>query len=277
MANGGRNNFAEMQNPLFLHPSDGPTSVSVTKLQGASDYRSWKRSLEIQLSSKRKLGFVNGTVLRNTTDETQGMQWDTCNDLVISWIHNNVSDTIRQSILFINSAHEIWKHLEKRFQLSNGSRKYKLNKDLFSLKQNKTKITEYFTTLSSIWEEIDSMNTLPPITTVTPEISALLKAINTQREEAKLFVFLNGLDDAYSSLRSQLLMRHPLPPVEAACAVIQQEESQIDVLQNLDVEFSAMNTTGPHTSASQGRMGCAECGGKGHQTDKCWSKVGYPK
>lgn len=105
-----------------LHPFDGPLSISVSKLQGAGDYRSWKRMFEIQLSSKRKLGFVKGTVTRSTTDETQAVQWDTCNDVVISWIHGNVSDNIKRSILFLDSAHEIWLQLEKRFQLCNGSR-----------------------------------------------------------------------------------------------------------------------------------------------------------
>lgn len=95
MATGGRFTFADMQNPLFLHPSDGPTSVSVAKLQGAGDYRSWKRMFEIQLSAKRKLGFVTGSMTRCTTDEVQATQWDTCNDLVISWLHNNVSDSIK--------------------------------------------------------------------------------------------------------------------------------------------------------------------------------------
>lgn len=140
-------------------------SISVAKLQGAGDYRSWKRSLEIQLASKRKLGFVDGTVTKDTTDATQGMQWDTCNNLVISWLHNNVSDNIRNSILFINFAFEIWKHLECRFQLSNGSRKYKSNKDLFTLTQSKMTVTEYYTNMASLWEEIDSMNVWPAITT----------------------------------------------------------------------------------------------------------------
>ena len=85
MAAGARFTFADLQNPLFLHPSDGPTSVVVVpKLQGAIDYRSLKRSFEIQLASKRKLKFVHGTILCSTTDETDATQWDTCNNLVIS-------------------------------------------------------------------------------------------------------------------------------------------------------------------------------------------------
>lgn len=88
--------------------------------------------------------------------------------------------------------------------LSNGSRKYKLNKDLFGLKQNKMKINDYFTTLSSLWEEIDSINTLPTITTVAADVTTFLTTLDTQKAEAKLFQFLNGLDDNYSAMRSQL-------------------------------------------------------------------------
>lgn len=269
---GGCFTFADMENPLFLHPSDDPLSVIVTKLQGAGDYRSWKRSIEIQLSSKRKLGFVKGTVTRSTTDETQEQQWDTCNDLVISWLHANVSDTIKQSILFISSASEVWKQLERRFQLSNGSRKYILNKDLFGFTQNKMTENDYFTQLSSLWEEIESMNILPTVITVTEEVSVFLKAIETQREESKLFVFLNGLDDAYGPMRSQLLMQVPPPTVEMACAVIQQEESQRDVLHISDIEFSAMlSKRQPEYKV----FVCNACGGKGHTSEKCWTVIGY--
>lgn len=59
MTTGGRFTFVDMQIPLFLHPSDGTLFVSIQKLEGGGDFRSWKHSFEIQLSSKRKLGFVN--------------------------------------------------------------------------------------------------------------------------------------------------------------------------------------------------------------------------
>lgn len=222
--------FTDLQNPLFVHPSDGPLSISVSKLQGAEDYRAWKRTFEIQLSAKRKLGFVDGSVSRSTTDEAEASQWDTCNNLVISWILNNISENIKSSVLFINNASDIWKQLKKRFSLTNGSRKYKLNKDLFGLKQNGMKISDYFTSLSGLWEEIESMNVLPTIKDITPEVAKFLEAIENMREESKLFQFLNGLDEVYGAQRSQLLMMCPLPSVQEACAAIQQEESQKEVL-----------------------------------------------
>lgn len=60
--------FTDLQNPLFLHLSNGPTSISVSKLEGAGDYRAWRRTFEIQLSAKKKPGFIDGSVSRSTTD-----------------------------------------------------------------------------------------------------------------------------------------------------------------------------------------------------------------
>ncbi|XP_074356728.1 uncharacterized protein LOC141696493 [Apium graveolens] len=237
MAAAGRFNFADMQNPLFLHPSDGPLSISVAKLQGVGDYRSWRRTFEIQISSKRKLGFLNGIVKRSTTDEAQGLQWDTCNNL-----------------------------------LSNGSRKYKLNKELFSITQNKMKIHEYYTAVSSLWEELDSMNLLPTVTTVVDDVNVFLKAMLVQKEESRLFMFLNGLEDAYSAMRSQLLMQDPLPTVEAACAMPQQEESQRDVLSAVEIEHTAMYSRAP---VEKNTLNCTTCGGKNHTNERCWSVTGY--
>lgn len=90
-------------------------------------------------------------------------------------------------------------HLEKRFMLSNGSCKYKLNRNLFTLKQNKLKINYYYTTLSSLWEEIDFMNTLPSVTTVANDIKSFMASFEFRKAKSELFQFLNGLDDYYST------------------------------------------------------------------------------
>lgn len=107
-----RVSMTDLQSLLFMHPLDGPPSICVTKLQGAADYRTWKRTFEIQLLVKRKLGFLDGSVTRSSTYATEASQWDTCNNMVISWIHNNISDNIKSSVLFINNSSDIWKQLE---------------------------------------------------------------------------------------------------------------------------------------------------------------------
>ena len=102
----------DLQNPLFIHPSDGPNTIVLgDKLTGSDNYRSWKRSMEISLSTKRKLAFVQGTIVKSSDDPVKADQWETCNNLVIAWLMNNVSETIARSILFVKSAAEIWSQL----------------------------------------------------------------------------------------------------------------------------------------------------------------------
>ena len=124
-----------LQNPLYLHASDGLNTVSVDKLTEISNYRRWKRSMEIALSSKRKFGFVNGTVTRDEEDKIKGDLWDTCNHTVIGWIMGSVSVPIKQTIMYMMSAREIWLYLERRFLTSNGSLKY--NSIRSCMRQNK--------------------------------------------------------------------------------------------------------------------------------------------
>ena len=81
----------ESSSPLYLHLSDGSNSITVEKLLVAANYRSWRRSFEIGLTSKRKLGFVTGTQKRDLNNLIKQEAWDTCNCIVISWIINNVS------------------------------------------------------------------------------------------------------------------------------------------------------------------------------------------
>ncbi|PWA47155.1 hypothetical protein CTI12_AA503560 [Artemisia annua] len=225
-------------NTLYVHPSDGPGSLPVhEKLLGASNYRSRRRVIEIGLSTKRKLGFVRA-----------------------------------KSVMFIGSASEIWSQLETRFSLSNGSRKYKLCKDTFGISQQGSSVSEYYTRMKYIWEELDSLTALPNLATITPEITIFLNDVQRQKEEQRLFHFLNGLDECYSAQKSQLLLINPLPSVENACAVIQQEESQKDVF---NVNVPVVQSTALY-SKSVCKDKCSICSFKWNPPERCWEKVGYP-
>ncbi|XP_057248844.1 uncharacterized protein LOC130590428 [Beta vulgaris subsp. vulgaris] len=183
------NTTIEVTSPLYLHPSDGNNFLVIEKLQGSANYRSWKRLMDIGLASKRKLGFVTGVVRRDDKDAVKGEAWDTCNSMIISWILGSVNESIKKSVMFVSNAHQIWMQLEKRFSLTNGSRKYKLNKELYEAKQQGKQVSEYYTMMKCHCEELDSLNTLPPITSVTAEITSFVEALTQQQDEHKLFQF----------------------------------------------------------------------------------------
>ena len=229
----GNLGLSDLQNPLFLHPSEGPGSLAIQeKLVGAQNYRSWRSSMEIALATKRKLDLVQGTVPRPNDDQVKSRMWDTCNCMIIAWIQNSVSKSIGKSISFLDSAREILLQLEQRFSLSNGSRKYRLTKEIYEVKQNYGPVSEYYTKLRCLWEELESMSQLPKISVMTEEVTLFLQAWTKQKEEQRLFQFLNGLDDRFGPQRSQLLLMSPLPSVESACSLIQQQESQKELLES---------------------------------------------
>ncbi|KAL2903691.1 Retrovirus-related Pol polyprotein from transposon RE1 [Bienertia sinuspersici] len=220
-----------MTNPLYLHPSDGPhTGTIKQKLVGSSNYRSWKRDMEIVLASKRKLGFVTGLVKRDASNPEKQEMWDTCNNMVIAWLTSSMSTAIKESVVFMRSAKEIWDQLEKRFSMTDGTRKHKLNRDAYDLKQKGKSVNEYYIAMKAIWDELDALEDYPPITTMNAEIRALVDTMNRRKEEARLFHFLYGLDETYAADRSQLLHYSPLPSIEVAVSRIQQEETRREVL-----------------------------------------------
>ncbi|XP_019107780.1 uncharacterized protein LOC109136286 [Beta vulgaris subsp. vulgaris] len=227
----------EVISPLYLHLSGGNNFMAIDKLQGSRNYKSWKRYMEIVLASKRNLGFVTRSEKKNTTDNVKGEAWETCNSMIISWILGSVSESIKKSTMFVNSAHIIWKQLEQRFALTNWSRKYKLNKELYKTKQQEKSISDYYTIMRSTWGELEASNSLPPIITVTVEVNEFVKALNLQQEQQKLFQFLNGLDEAYRTHMSQILMMTPLPSVESACSYLEQEEAQREILGKMTQEL----------------------------------------
>ena len=175
--------LSDLQNPLFLHPSEGPGSLSIQeKLSGAKNYISWRRNMKIALATKRKLGFVQGTITRSHDDQTKAELWDTCNSMIITWLQNSVSESIGKSVLFLDSAREIWLQLQQRFSLSNGSRKYRINKEIYEVRQNHGPVSEYYTKLRSLWEELEDMSQLPKITAMTEEITCLLYTSPSPRD-----------------------------------------------------------------------------------------------
>ncbi|XP_074305524.1 uncharacterized protein LOC141640740 [Silene latifolia] len=261
----------DITDPLYCNPNDLGSTLKVTSvLTGVENYIPWKRGMELALSTKRKLGFVTGAVEKPTTDAAKIESWEAANSLVISLLVQNVSEPIKMAIIHTHSAKEIWKVLKGRYLVSNGARKYKLNKETYESKQNGKTVTEYYIQLRTVWDELENLNDYPILANITAQMSAFLTALEKQKEEARLFQFLNGLDKAYAQHRSVVLLMSPLPSVDDAVSIMVQEEAQqqnILVSPKAEVEASTLLGKGESTETE---TKCKHCGLSNHASEQCW-------
>ena len=69
------------------------------------------------LSMKNKLGFIDDSITKpDDFDMNLLNSWIRNNNVMISWILNSISKEISTSIIFLESASEIWLDLKDRFQ-----------------------------------------------------------------------------------------------------------------------------------------------------------------
>ncbi|XP_074282629.1 uncharacterized protein LOC141607169 [Silene latifolia] len=135
------NAIIETSYPLYLHPAESAHPIVVdTKLSGIENYHEWKRQMEFNICTRRKLRMLTGLVKKPTNNSLREAAWDTCNSLLISWILHNVEPQIKRSVMYSETAKDIWDYLQRQFSVSNGARKFRLNKDLDDLEQGEKTI-----------------------------------------------------------------------------------------------------------------------------------------
>ena len=71
--------------------------------------------------------------------------WDRCDKMVISWLINAVIKDIGQSILFSVIARDAWLQLEQRFGEADGTKVFRILRDLYVTSQNNLSVVDYFT------------------------------------------------------------------------------------------------------------------------------------
>lgn len=58
-------------NPLYLHHAENPRAILVSQpLMGAQNYSTWSRSMLMALTIKNKLGFLDGSILKPSQDNS---------------------------------------------------------------------------------------------------------------------------------------------------------------------------------------------------------------
>lgn len=116
--------------------------------------------MKIALTSKNKLGFVDGTFVRTARAPDLINAWDRCNAVVLSWLINSVDKEISCGITFCENAHLIWMDLKERFDKSDGSKIFNLHHTINSFTQGSLPVSTY-SKLKELWHEFGGLVVIP--------------------------------------------------------------------------------------------------------------------
>nr|KYP54580.1 hypothetical protein KK1_000772 [Cajanus cajan] len=179
----------------------------------STNYHSWSKSMFSTLSAKNKAEFIDGSAPQPSSFDRSYGAWKRCNNMVVSWVIHFVSSSICQSILWMDYVEKIWRDLKSCYSQGDLLYIFALQLKASSIKQGDLSVTDFFTQLRIIWDELENFWAYL-IWVCTVKCSCKVSSILAQRKlEDQAMQFLCGLNDQYANVHSHVLLMGLLPPI----------------------------------------------------------------
>ncbi|XP_051119610.1 uncharacterized protein LOC127243567 [Andrographis paniculata] len=239
------------------HPRFSPSSI----LLNGNNYITWSRTVRTSLFARGKLVFITGKLPMPLYDDV---------------------------------TYEAWIEADAMFGQYNFSLIFQLQKSITTSSQGGDTISAYYTKLcytklQKLWDELTAID--PPTGCSCGKCSCDVNKRNAAKlDRDQLIQFLTGLNDAYESLRGQILLMDPLPTMSRAYALLLEVEKQKE-LQISEMEFANQNVNATEVKKTtlNKRFGdkkrqvqdkrnvtCEYCKRRGHTKDTCFKLHGVP-
>ncbi|XP_073282737.1 uncharacterized protein, partial [Primulina huaijiensis] len=262
---------------------DNPSlQISPVKLDG-TNYLAWSRSCLLFIQARGMQGYINGKITSNRADTSK---WESENSLVMSWLINSIQPQLARGYLLLDTAQKIWEATAQTYsQSGNDAQIYELRRKIHETKQSEMTIAQYFSELSSLWQELDYYQDFQA------SCPADATKFHTLVEKERVYDFLAGLNDVFDQIRVQVLGKDPFPSLRHAYNYVQQEESRRNAMMPIISNEGSGMLVDSHTittkynaarSTSKGgevqdEKKCEHCGKPNHTKATCWSIHGRPK
>lgn len=284
--------------PFYIHPSDNPGMKLVSEKFDGNAYSDWKRSMLISLSAKNKLGFVDGSINKPDATDNTFKAWQRCNSMLISWLLGVLDQNLARSVLYFDTAREIWQNLEERFGTTSGTTLYALEQSLNDIKQGAYDVSNFFTKIKWLWDEYDALDPLPVCTCNNCACTITQKLLKSQQDR-RLIQFLMKLNGEFEVVRGNLLLMQPLPAISHAYRLLVQEEKHKQLYRSNpapkeSMAFAVNKRRFPDSFNDKNRQHyqrlnsflgeqnrkinyyCDHCKMLGHSIQRCFKLNGYP-
>ncbi|XP_074313594.1 uncharacterized protein LOC141648777 [Silene latifolia] len=270
-------------NPFYIGPHDVPNAKISNVILRRDNWEDWKNSMTFSLKSRRKYGFINGTIPK-PTDAFGLANWEVVQCTLVQWIRNTIDPTLLDTISYVDDASVLWSELESQFQVVDGTKIHALKTQLHNCKQTKSMdVTTYYGKLKAIWDSLVVLE--PPFAFKCGNCecgigSSAVKCLDNER----LHHFFMGLDATlYANIRSQQFQLDPLPTLSRAYhAVLQEERLRAPVEAAPDVsDIHAFATPSPldwrnlrdKERDERRQLFFSHCETRGHELTNCFFKT----
>ena len=129
--------------------------------------------MTVALLAKQKLSLVDGSYKKPDASSPLLPYWQMCNDMVISWLLNSLHKNVRESVLFHNTASDIWDELNDRYGQSNKARLFQAQKAVSCMTQEDQDIANFFNKARKAWDEFAAVGATQGV----PAVSVNAKSI----------------------------------------------------------------------------------------------------
>ncbi|XP_022894054.1 uncharacterized protein LOC111408539 [Olea europaea var. sylvestris] len=126
------------------------------------NYGLWSQVVEISISGKDKLGYINGDILEPESSDPMFRKWRIENTILKGWIINSIDLTPIGNFIRFSTAKMVWDAIATiYFDGTNTSQVYGLKKHVTRMRQAGGSIEEYYNGLQGLWRDIDFCRSNP--------------------------------------------------------------------------------------------------------------------
>ena len=134
----------DSKSPYFLDPSGSSGAMTTSIKFNGKNYDLWEKAVRTALKAKNKLGFIDGSITKPTTDLEELSAGEIVNSMIRSWILNVIDWKLHTSVAYIDSAQEMWNNIQKRYAVPYIPRIHQLKAKIASCKQTNKKWWIFF-------------------------------------------------------------------------------------------------------------------------------------
>ncbi|KAJ9183041.1 hypothetical protein P3X46_006960 [Hevea brasiliensis] len=163
---------------------------------------------ENHISIRNKQGFLDGSIVKPSPEDSTYLPWIRCNNLIVAWLLRSISPPIASTM----------------FSQPDDSRICHLQHLLCTITQGTKSVDAYFTELNGVWEELRNFRPFLHCSCGKCNQECFQRFVEVQQRDY-VFKFLNELNETYQGLRSQIILMKPFPTLDQVYNMLLCEET----------------------------------------------------